>query len=103
MAQGILIDPKAQTVAVVECDTNSLDAVTRLLGCDYFEVTRLPNDHFLLLDEEALVRNYRGQGYFHWVGAAQPFVGRGLVFGSSDGDLVTPVLTVAEVQAMSEQ
>lgn len=99
LVRCILIDPKAQTVTEAECDTNRLEAIVALIDCAYFEDTRLPNGDHLLLDEEGLQRPYRGQGFFHWEGANQPFVGRGAIFSEQRGELVAPRSTLAEVRA----
>lgn len=99
MVQCVLIDPKAQTVTMAECDMHANNGIATLLGCSYVESTRLPNEDFLLLDEEGLVGQDRGQSFFLWAGANQPFVGRGAVFAQAGGELVAPRSTVEVVRA----
>lgn len=95
----ILIDPKAQTVTVVECDVSRLEPLYALLDCRYIETTQLPGGDHLVLDEEGLIHDYRGQGYFLWGGHSQPLVGRAAIFAERDGEFAAPRTTLAEARA----
>lgn len=98
MTRCILIDPKAQTVAEVEVDTNDQTSITDAIACYYWEPVMLANGDVLLLDEEAM-SDFEERGVFQWRGANQPFVGRGLLCGKAGEELAAPKTTLAEATA----
>lgn len=99
MTKGLLIDPAAETVTEVECNTKTLDAAYALLDCSLVEMVHLPNGDVMLLDEEGMVRPYRRQGHFTLLGADQPFVGRALVLRERGGGFAAPKITVVALRA----
>lgn len=96
--KAIFIDAENREVTEVEIE-NSLKAYYALLDCDMIEAaTYLPNEDCIYVDEEGL---YSGKDSFFTIeGGHQPFIGSGLVVGTSeDGETVSASTTLEEVKA----
>ncbi len=96
--KAIFIDSENKEVREVEID-NSLKAYYRILDCSMIEAaTYFPYEDCIYVDEEGL---YSGKDSFFTVeGGHQPFIGSGLVVGTSeDGETVSASTSLEEVRA----
>lgn len=76
--RGYLIDPYEQSTSLVEVKPG-IHGIYDWVGASPVTTVELDDRHTLWLDDEGL---YRTEPMFwHWRGASQPFVGKGLVLG----------------------
>jgi Domain of unknown function (DUF3846) len=80
MLTGILIDPFAKTVTMVEV-VHDLSAYYKLLDCDLVDVIRLTPHVDLWIDDEGLLKEPPNQAYFYLGDYPSPIAGRALLLG----------------------
>jgi len=104
MIKGYLIDPKEKTVTEIDiADPSDYKGLRERIGCDLYEVVRIDDYNFLLIDEEGMFAE--PQSYFSWRGYPQPLAGKAIVLGDDDRNpdnasgLKSPTLSIDEVRA----
>ena len=98
--KAILIDSVNRKIEEVEVEAG-LEDIYKHIGndCSMFEVATYLGTDCIYVDEEGLLKDI--VSVFEVNGAHQPFVGNGLVVGStSEGDSTTPIITVDEIKKL---
>ncbi len=92
-----LIDPFTRTITEVDHD-DSLESIYRLTQCECFTTFRLNEKHYLLLDDEGLLKDLEQQAFFQVHGV--PLAGRALCTGIDfEGNTISPSITLEELTA----
>lgn len=84
--KAILIDAEKQEVIEVEVKGGDIQEIYDLLGCECFTVaTYVPDTNdAIYVDDEGLLRLRSDSKFFEIEGGHQPFVGNGLIIGTTN-------------------
>lgn len=97
--KAYLIDPVAQTVTEVDYTGHYQNIYTHIQA-DMFETCKIEKKDMIFVDEEGLLKLKPDSKFFYYKGAHQPFVGRGLVLGTSKmGGSIEPKNTLDEIKS----
>lgn len=92
--QAYLIDPFTAMISTVSYSGNWRD-ISKLIGCDLFDVVTTPEGYSLYVDDEGLY--VPDQAFFMWEGIDQPLAGKALVMGPVDDEGNTTEIDVPMV------
>ncbi len=81
--QAYLIDPHTKTTEAIDYSGDWQD-ISKLIGCDYFDVVTTREGLSIYVDDEGLYR--QGQAFFAWNGLPVPLAGKALVLGPVDDE-----------------
>lgn len=100
---AILIDPVQKVVAPIEYDLDGdpVEQINGIIESRTYTVANI-NDHGdgIFLDDEGLF--VENPDFFHYIGAHQPFAGKGLVLGCNmeTGETTESQISISQVRAM---
>lgn len=94
--KGILIDSVNREVKNIEVEQGSLDDIYKALGCDCFDIVRLPNREGIYVDDEGLLKD-KIEHAFTFDGKF--LAGNGLILACDDeGESISTKFTVEYVR-----